>query len=67
MRRRSAAFVTTSLLGLCLASGCSSETKPDAAPAPNGVNYGENKMPPPEAVKVKPGRAPLSPGAPPAR
>ncbi len=67
MPRRSAAPVITSLFGLCLAAGCASETKPDAAPATNGVNYGENKVPTPDQVRPKGSPGPRGPGAPPVR
>ncbi len=64
MTRRSAAPVFTFMFGSLLISGCGSETKPVAAPAQNGVDYGDFKMPPPEAVKAVPGRGAGSPGAP---
>ena len=67
MLRRSIALLFASLLGFPLISGCNSETKPDVAPAPNGLDYGTNKMPPADEVTPKPGKGPKGPGAPPLR
>ena len=68
MPRRSATPAIASVFGLLLlASGCGSETKPETTPAPNGVNYGENKVPTPDQVRPKGSPGPRGPGAPPVR
>ena len=62
---RSSALILPSLISI---SGCQPDASPTAgAPAPNGVNYGENKLPPPNQVISKDGKRGRAPGAPPAR
>ncbi len=67
MTRRPVALLAVALLGLLASSGCQPAAKSESAPAANGADYGDNKMPPAERLAPKTGKGPRAPGAPPLR